>query len=375
MKIFRFRDVVPEIPRLLFRRSLRFRFELLPQEARNLSGRKIMNFFVAGLNQFFKPARPFGHPVVAQVEPSNYCNLACPLCVTTSQSNARPRALLSLETFKSFIDEVGDYLLIIVLWNWGEPFLNPDLCRMIAYAKKKGIVVHCSTNGNVPMDDAKADELVASGLDSLVFGIDGATEKTYRQYRKGGDLSRVIGNMEKIIQARKRQGVTTPRLVLRFVVMSHNEHEIELARALAKRIGVDYFSLKNVDLPSSCGEDLDSKYVPVANKYRRYKYGEKAGDRKRQPFVCPRPWKRITLDALGHIIFCEMDYQNLHPFGCMNEGESAMSAWKGDTAASFRREFHDGHNRFAPCVTCTYKNSTTDGCIIDCERMRPPRGA
>jgi hypothetical protein len=84
MKIFSISDVVPQLPNIFFRRRMKFYFELLPFEVKGLSARKIRNFFLAGLNQFFLPSKPLGHPVIAQVEPTNFCNLSCPLCLTTS---------------------------------------------------------------------------------------------------------------------------------------------------------------------------------------------------------------------------------------------------------------------------------------------------
>ncbi len=139
-----------KFPIFCFRGRLRFNFEQLPFEARNLSWKKKINFFLAGLNQYLLPSKPIGYPVIAQVEPSNVCNLECALCLTTSINHERKAALLSLETFKKFIDEVGDYLLLIIFWNWGEPFLNPEATDMIRYATDKGILIHSSTNGNVP---------------------------------------------------------------------------------------------------------------------------------------------------------------------------------------------------------------------------------
>ena len=203
MKIFKFSKILPQIPNLLFRKRLNFEFELLPFEANNLTIKKRLNFFIAGLNQFLLPSHPLGYPVVAQIEPTNFCNLSCPLCLTTSENQSRPRASLSYGTFKNFIDQVGDYLLLIVLWNWGEPFLNPDIFKMISYAKSKNILIHSSTNGNVQFSEEKAERLVKSGLDSLIFAVDGTTQKTYSKYRKGGNLELVLANIRTIVKIKK----------------------------------------------------------------------------------------------------------------------------------------------------------------------------
>jgi radical SAM protein with 4Fe4S-binding SPASM domain len=365
MKIFNIRDVVPQLPNIFFRRRMKFHFELLPFEARGLSAGKIFNFFLVGLNQYFLPSKPFGYPVMAQVEPTNFCNLSCPLCLTTSETNSRPRAMLSFETFKHFIDDLGKYLLLIILWNWGEPFLNPDIFRIITYAKSKNILVHSSTNGNVKFNDEKADLLVGSGLDSLIFAVDGATQETYSKYRKGGRLERVLENIETIVRAKKRRGSKTPRVNVRIVVMQHNEKEVHLVRQFAEQLDVDFFSVKTVAMVADRGKDLDRSFAPADPKYRMYEYEAKGYKRKEKPFVCMRPWKRITLDAMGEIIPCEYEYKNVHSFGRLDGKISATSIWKGPEAQVFREEFNLGDNEFYLCKDCVYKNRVADDCTIE----------
>ena len=364
MKIFRFRDVLPELPRILLQRRLRFKFELIPFEVRGLKTKRIWNFFLAGLNQFLLPSRPLGHPVIAQVEPANYCNLSCPLCLTTSETGSRPAQALSLRTFEEFIAEVGDYLLLIVLWNWGEPFLNPDLIPMISCAKSKNIVVHSSTNGNLRLDDEFAGRLVKSGLDSLVFGIDGATQETYSAYRKGGYLEKVIANIRTVVRAKMKQGSPTPFLTLRFVMMRHNEKELQAVHQLARELGVDFFAVKTVDMPAALGANLDPSFAPANERYQRYAYEAGSFQRRNRPFTCMRPWKRITLDALGEIIPCEYDHRNFHSFGRINGKRRALSIWKGGKARNFRRKFNKGNNDYYLCRDCTYKNRIAEDCTL-----------
>ena len=365
MKIFQFKKILPQVPNLLFRGRLKFKFEKLPFEARGLTWKKRWNFVAAGLNQFFLPSRPWGYPVIAQVEPANMCNLECPLCFTTSIISSRAPALLSFQTFKQFIDDLGDYLLLIVLWNWGEPFLNPHLCRIISYAATKNILVHSSTNGNVRFDDEMADKIVDSGLASLVFGVDGASPETYKAYRKGGDLERVKENIRTLVRAKRRKSSSTPLINLRFVVMQHNEVELPRAEEMARQLEVDFFSIKSVDTPPQLGKNPDQIYRPVEKKYRRYEYVKDTYTRVKKPFVCMRPWKRFTLDASGEVISCEYDYKNLHSFGSIGDGNHGLEVWKSKQSQVFRRHFHKGHNNFYHCQTCSYKDLRTDDCIIE----------
>ncbi len=369
LRIFKYRDVLPELANVLLRRRLRFRFELLPYEATDLPVGKILNFLLAALNQLILPSRPFGRPVFAQVEPANYCNLRCPLCLTASQTGGRPLSLLPFDRYRQLIDEMGGSLLLVVLWMWGEPLLNPDLARMIAYSRARGVLTHCSTNGNVEIGRERAEELVRAGLDTLIFGVDGTDQETYARYRQGGRLDRVWESIRAVVAARRELGSATPRVNLRFVLMRHNEHQVEEVRRVARELGVDFLTFKTVDMPRPRGDDLDQKFRPDNAEYRRYQYQDDAFERVQTSFECMRPWKRVTLDACGQVLSCEYDYKPLHPFGS-GQSRSLVADWKGPTARAFRAGFGRGHNDYEFCRDCTYKDMQAEECNVAMEDLR-----
>jgi hypothetical protein len=53
----------------------------------------------------------------------------------------RPTGLMDFELFKNIIDTIGDYLFMIVMFNWGELFVNPAIYDMIAYARRRNIKI------------------------------------------------------------------------------------------------------------------------------------------------------------------------------------------------------------------------------------------
>ncbi|UCE19896.1 MAG: radical SAM protein [Gemmatimonadota bacterium] len=365
MKLFKIQDIIPQIPNLLFRRRFRFTFELLPFEVRELHLKKIWNFFYAGLNQFLLPVRPVGYPVIAQVEPVNFCNLSCPLCLTTLESDSRPKMALSFDTFKHFIDTIGDYLLFIVLWMNGEPFLHPDIFRMISYAKSKKVIVHTSTNGNVNFNEDQAAMLVECGLDSLVVGVDGASQETYTRYRRGGDLELVLRNIRTVIKVKQEKGSDTPLVNLRFIVMKHNENEIPAIKKLAEELQIDFLTFRTVASVKALETDFCRYYLPETRDYRGYENSAEKSRRKQKRFTCMRPWKRITLSASGEVIPCEYDYKNTHAFGALDTKESPLSIWKGKSGRDFRSKFNAGNNHYYLCRDCVYKDMVVDDCTVE----------
>ena len=85
----------------------------------------------------------------------------------------RQKGQLDLDSFKGLMDDVGAYIYQVQFWNQGEPFINKNILEFIKYAKSKGVLTQTSTNGHFIRDAAAAEALVSSGLDQIIFSIDG----------------------------------------------------------------------------------------------------------------------------------------------------------------------------------------------------------
>ena len=73
------------------------------------------------------------------VEPTNFCNLKCPLCPSGNGEMRRPRGTMGLEDFKKLVDQLGDEVFMMMLWNQGEPYINKCFNQMVRYASDRGI--------------------------------------------------------------------------------------------------------------------------------------------------------------------------------------------------------------------------------------------
>ena len=71
---------------------------------------------------------------------------------------------------------------MILLWDWGEPFLNPSIYEMIAHAKRHSIKIVSSTNGLIFADGDHAEQLVRSGIDTIWRGV--PYRRLRRQFRR-----------------------------------------------------------------------------------------------------------------------------------------------------------------------------------------------
>ena len=180
------------------------------------------------------------YPLRLCIEASGACNLACPHCFTGAGEVSRPRATLSLAFFRRLLAELGNHLWQIEFHNWGEPLLNKNLPTMIAEASARGLSTTFCTNFSVPFDAAQAERLVRSGLKVMGVSVDGARQTTYEQYRVHGNLDLVLRNCRLMVDAKRRLGSETPRIIWGYHTFAHNSNEIDAARQMANNIGVEF---------------------------------------------------------------------------------------------------------------------------------------
>jgi hypothetical protein len=78
-------------------------------------------------------------PVILQIEPCVRCNLRCPTahCDLNNKGGTRDFDMLSLSDFERIFDEVAPTVQLLRMYNYGEPFFNPETTKMISYARQK----------------------------------------------------------------------------------------------------------------------------------------------------------------------------------------------------------------------------------------------
>jgi MoaA/NifB/PqqE/SkfB family radical SAM enzyme len=113
------------------------------------------------------------------------------------------------------------------------------LSAILKSAHESGIelTVDNGVNFNSVREEA-LDALVKYRVRSLTVAIDGATAESYRAYRKGGDFDRVIANIQKLNEYKRRYESRFPLLTWQFVIFGHNEHELSRGRAMARSLGM-----------------------------------------------------------------------------------------------------------------------------------------
>jgi len=328
---------------------------------KSLEGMKFrasMNIITINLCRIFKSDKVYGHPYKLTVETGNLCNLRCALCPMRWGSKTDvPRGFLSFKVFKKTIDELGKYLIEIDLFNWGEPFLNKDIFKIIKYAESKKIAVTVSSNLTYSNKDY-AKKIVDSGLSHLIVSLDGASQETAEKYKRGTNFERVIKNMAKITEVKKKFNKKRPVVTWRILVNKYNENDIPRARELAKSLGVA-FSLGCIrcdtakEIFMSLAEQYENirPWLPSDERYSMYDYSKR---RKKMVLCndCSFLWTQSVINWDGSVLPCCTIFDPIYKFGNMLE-TPFRAIWNNEKYTSSRRLIAGGNSAIKTiCNTC-----------------------
>jgi len=343
--------------RALATRRVTIDCDRIPFEFQNVPLPKILNWILVEASILVKPEKPWGWPTHVQVEPTTACNLRCVLCPVT-EGLERPQGHMELRTFQKIVDQLGQHLFIILLWDWGEPFLNPSIYDMISYAKARDIGVISSTNGHVFATGEHAERLVLSGIDCVIVAVDGVTQATYERYRQSGDLETVTRGIRNILKARDALGSRTPMVDLRFIVMRHNEHEIPLLKEFSRSLGVDALTLRTLctyDEGEYCVTEPDgSAFIPQDPAYQPFSLDPRTHSRiRRKVNPCKVLWNNPAIHSDGKLVPCTFDPHGRCVLGDLAES-SFSDIWRGSACRDLRCRFRENYQGLALCRDCTY---------------------
>ena len=301
--------------------------------------------------------RGIGYPYCLMLEPTNVCNLSCPLCPTGSGNLRREKGFMDYSVFSRISNELAPFLYRANLWGFGEPTLHPRLNDMVSDLEKKGVRTTVSTNGTQLMQAGYAEEIVRSGLSDLQISLDGVSEASYCKYRKGGSFDEVLRGIKLIIETKEKLYSKHPYITIQFIVMRHNEHEINRIREIAAELDVR-LKLK----PVCVGPKDELGMLPTDQSFSRYANSNDPGVLKAgfsSPRVCPYPWFWATINWDGSAVPCCKDPHGDHLLGKITSEDSFYKVWTSREYISFRRRCKLDKQNLRRCRRCVLPSPTT----------------
>jgi radical SAM protein with 4Fe4S-binding SPASM domain len=313
------------------------------------NGIKVLSSFY--LSRLFNKPVQWGLPVSISFEPTTSCNLRCPECPSGLRAFSRPTGMLENDFFKQTIDDIHTHLLYLIFYFQGEPYLNPAFLDMVKYASSKKIYTATSTNAHY-LTDEHARKTVESGLDRLIISIDGTSQEVYKQYRVGGNLDKVMEGAKNIIKWRKQLNSKTPFVFFQFLVVKHNEHQIEDIKRIAKEIGVDEVRFKTAQVYDY--ENDPNQLIPSIDKYSRYKKNVdgKYVPKNKLANQCWKLWHANVITWDGLVVPCCFDKDALHQLGNL-KNQTMSEVWKNDNYKQFRSELIKSRRNIDICSNCS----------------------
>lgn len=323
---------------------------------RGITPRRVYNLLVGQLEHRMGLTRLHNLPAKLSIESGNLCNLRCPLCPTGQQDPSARKGILPFQTFKRAIDELGQGLLLLRLYNWGEPLLNPELVPMIEYASARAIPVKISTNLSLQLDEAQIRALLSSGLEKMYISCNAASPQTYPIYHVGGDFHRVLKNLKLLVEKKKELASPT-ELVWLFHVFNYNEHEIEKAKTMARELGV---RLEIKKMRPDMGKEIfetaeeairrDGHWLPQNPEYNIFDMEKK---RPKKAFSCDLLWTETVINWDGAVLPCCSVYNERYSFGNILE-KPFREIWNGEMYVAARKEVlsKEENGIWTICRTC-----------------------
>ncbi|MDQ7836575.1 MAG: SPASM domain-containing protein [Humidesulfovibrio sp.] len=192
----------------------------------------------------FRPA----FPRAVQFQTLSACNARCAFCPHGQTPREVPHGRMDDAIFYKIVDECSRHFITrISPYLTNEPLLDERMPRMLSYITKKkmpGTKTKINSNGAL-LTHELSREILASGLDSLWFSVNGYSPETYRA-SMDLDLDRTLGNIDAFLDLRDRIGGKRPRVVITTLHTRIVEPELDYARKYWEPRGV-VFKIHHMD--------------------------------------------------------------------------------------------------------------------------------
>jgi radical SAM protein with 4Fe4S-binding SPASM domain len=296
-----------------------------------------------------KPVQ-WGLPFNISIEPTTTCNLGCPECPSGLRSFTRPTGNLEFELYKKVLDDCKDHLIYQYFYFQGEPYMHPQFLDLVKLANENKVYSVTSTNAHF-LTDRKAKETVESGLDRIIISLDGTDQETYEQYRVNGKMDKVIEGTKRLVEWKTKLKSPTPHIILQFLVVKPNEHQIDEVKAMGVELGVDEVKLKTAQIYDYA---KGSPLIPENEQYSRYAKQPDGTYQIKSAWHdhCWKLWHACVVTWDGRVVPCCFDKDASHQMGDLRKHRLSEIWWDRDYAA-FRGQVLKGRSEVEMCRNCT----------------------
>jgi len=286
------------------------------------------------------------------IEPTNYCNLNCRICVR--KKLVRQKGFLNIQNFKIIIDKLieNDWIVPLTLCGNGEPLINKDIFSMIEYAKSRDFNVTLLSNSTL-LTDERIEKLVASGLDKFQTGFDSLDKDSYELVRRGANFEKTKLRLIKLIN--KNDELHHPIYIGIISVRTSLTKKIDETKKFWLSFPIDNFWSSQLYTMHADSEMYDDawKYIELDSASK-----------------CAVPFQSFNIGWNGDTVLCATDVNYRWITGNIFK-DSLEYIWNGDRAQALRKAilendidfFKRNNHRCDKCNVPYIKELTIEGWI------------
>lgn len=228
------------------------------------------------------------------LEVTSTCHSHCNYCSNDYNFDV----LISLDDSKNIIDDFVEMNGKILELSGGEPLLHPDIMKIIAYAKQRGLEVRLYTSGNFcrkgiycAVTDEMVNRLFNAGLDKIYFNLQGShiAHDNITGIRNG--YNNVISGIRKTVA----RGIYTG---VQFVPTKMNYKDVPYVVSESERLGVSEIGFLQLVLQGRAKYNRDALLLSRDELEKLYDYIDRAADSEKVKVKIGHPF---TFKLTGHI--------------------------------------------------------------------------
>jgi radical SAM protein with 4Fe4S-binding SPASM domain len=264
-------------------------------------------------------------PLHVAIPTGDRCNLRCVFC-TDRGPTATWYQDQTFEGFLRFVEPI-DRALMVQLYGWGEPFVNPAYPRMFDYVAERfaGTRLYISTNG-VLLTQPWVERLLAYGKCLVNISLNAATPQTYALIAGRDLFHRVVSNVRQLTRAWREADASDLVITLSFTATRLNILELPRFIELGDDLDVRYLVLQDLHI-------LDERHLQLF-------LGQESEEVARLAFLEAAELARsrgIYLDSFMHHpgTYFEHDRSGCAPIELPRD---CLSVWDQDDDAPFHPE-------------------------------------
>ena len=212
--------------------------------------------------------------------------------------------------------------------------MHPRLEDFISYAKSKGIIETLINTNATHLTSERAESLINSGLDVLIYSFDGGSKTSYEKNRPGrfktNPFESVLDNIHQFAHVRSRLSSPLPftkiQMILTEDTFSEQDSFFTLFNDYVDSVTVTQYSERGGNIQDLTTEDqiavrnraselgIDD---PSSLSYLKQPDGSLLISHKRSP--CQQPFQRLLVTYDGRVSMCCYDWGAKYTVGLLDD--------------------------------------------------------